>query len=87
MDNSGVVRLLVGLVEIGLDEAAVVPAQGADVDAQRDAMEDAEVVVIGNSDPEFRDVPERLAIGQHLVDLVRVDEAKKSGGSYDGICW
>ncbi len=52
-----------------------------------DAIKDADVVVIGNSDPEFRSVTERLDAGQHLVDLVRVDEAKISGESYDGICW
>ena len=57
------------------------------VEDMDDAIKDADVVVIGNGDPEFRDVPERLAVGQHLVDLVRVDEAKRSGGSYDGICW
>jgi len=52
-----------------------------------EAIEEADVVVIGNSDPEFRKVPDRLVAGQHLVDLVRVDETKKSGGAYDGICW
>ena len=57
------------------------------VEDMDDAIKDADVVVIGNGDPEFRDVPERLAVGQHLVDLVRVDEAKTSGGFYDGICW
>ena len=32
-------------------------------------------------------LPERLEAGQHLVDLVRVNDAMSSGGSYDGICW
>ena len=52
-----------------------------------DAIAEADVVVIGNSDPEFRNIAERLEAGQHLVDLVRVNEATNSSGSYDGICW
>jgi len=55
-----------------------------DMDA---AMTGADVVVIGNGDAEFREAPARLAEGQQLVDLVRVDDEMVSGGSYDGICW
>ena len=51
------------------------------------AIEGAEVVVIGNADPEFEGVPKRLADGQNLVDLVRIDDAANLGESYDGICW
>jgi GDP-mannose 6-dehydrogenase len=51
------------------------------------AIAGADVIVIGNADPEFRSVPERLADGQTLVDLVRVNAALSSNGSYDGICW
>ena len=57
------------------------------VEDMDDAIKDADVVVIGNSDPEFRSVAERLVAGQHLVDLVRVNVTTRSGGSYDGICW
>lgn len=52
-----------------------------------DATADADVVVIGNGDPEFREVPSRLRPGQVLVDLVRVDSKKTSDETYDGICW
>lgn len=57
------------------------------VEDMDDAIKEADVVVIGNGDPEFRTVPERLAAGQHLVDLVRIDETANLGDSYDGICW
>lgn len=57
------------------------------VDDMKDAIVGADVVVIGNGDPEFRDVSERLQSDQHLVDLVRVNENMRSDGSYDGICW
>jgi GDP-mannose 6-dehydrogenase len=51
------------------------------------ALEGADVVVVGNGDPEFRTVPQRLSKTQRLVDLVRVSETLSSSGSYDGICW
>lgn len=57
------------------------------VDSMATAMEDADVVVVGNADPEFRSVPERLRPGQSLVDFVRVNDSLNSNGSYDGICW
>jgi GDP-mannose 6-dehydrogenase len=57
------------------------------VDSMNEAILDADIVVIGNGDPEFRDALERLAPGQQLIDLVRVDSGTMSGGDYDGICW
>jgi GDP-mannose 6-dehydrogenase len=57
------------------------------VEDMTDAIAEADVVVIGNGDPEFRDVAERLEPGQQLVDLVRVNETMRSDGRYDGICW
>ena len=57
------------------------------VDSMDDAIAEADVVVIGNGDPEFRAVPGQLREGQQLVDLVRIDENRRSDGSYDGICW
>ena len=51
------------------------------------AIAGADVIVVGNADPEFRSVPERLKKGQSLVDLVRVNAALSSNGPYDGICW
>lgn len=50
-------------------------------------IEYAEVIVIGNGDPEFNTVPDRMHTRQHLVDLIRIKEHVNGGPSYDGICW
>jgi GDP-mannose 6-dehydrogenase len=50
-------------------------------------MEHAETVVIGNNDPAFKQVPERLRNGQRLVDFVRIAELRSENGKYDGISW
>jgi GDP-mannose 6-dehydrogenase len=55
-----------------------------DVDA---VLDHSETIVIGNRDPEFRQVPERLREGQRLVDFVRIIEGRSEDGKYDGICW
>jgi GDP-mannose 6-dehydrogenase len=50
-------------------------------------LDHAQTVVIGNKDPDFMSVPDRLHDGQQLVDFVRVSEGRSSNGKYDGICW
>jgi GDP-mannose 6-dehydrogenase len=53
-----------------------------------DVLDHAQTVVIGNKDPEFGDVPDRLRDDQVLVDFVRVTGGRRSEeGKYDGICW
>ncbi len=53
-----------------------------------DVLEHAQTVVIGNKDPEFGDVPDRLRDEQVLVDFVRVAGSRRSQErKYDGICW
>ena len=47
----------------------------------------ADTLVIGNGDPEFRGVLERLRQGQVVLDLVRVTDTHREGGNYHGICW
>jgi GDP-mannose 6-dehydrogenase len=47
----------------------------------------AQTVVIGNKDPEFSKVPERLREDQVLVDFVRIIAKGSRSGNYDGICW
>ena len=47
----------------------------------------AQTVVIGNKDPEFQNVPERLCGNQVLVDFVRITDRRSEKGKYDGICW
>jgi GDP-mannose 6-dehydrogenase len=50
-------------------------------------LDHAETVVIGNKDPEFEGVLERLHEGQNLVDFVRITNRRSENGKYDGICW
>jgi len=50
-------------------------------------LDHAQTVVIGNKDPAFEQVLERLHDGQHLVDFVRITNRRSDNGKYDGICW
>jgi GDP-mannose 6-dehydrogenase len=50
-------------------------------------LDHAQTVVIGNDDPAFRVVPERLRGDQVLVDFARITDRKSDGEKYDGICW
>jgi GDP-mannose 6-dehydrogenase len=47
----------------------------------------AQTVLIGNKDPDFRDVAARLRNDQLLVDFVRISDRRSEEGKYDGICW
>lgn len=47
----------------------------------------AETVVIGNNDPEFRCIPERMREDQRVVDFVRISNRRSENGKYEGICW
>jgi GDP-mannose 6-dehydrogenase len=57
------------------------------VDGIDPVLNHAETVVIGNKDPEFQGVPERLRDDQRLVDFVRITNRRSENGKYDGICW
>jgi GDP-mannose 6-dehydrogenase len=57
------------------------------VEGVAEVLEHAQTIVIGNADPEFREVPRRLRGTQTIVDLVRVSEARSVAGVYEGICW
>ena len=50
-------------------------------------LDHAETIVIGNRDPEFAAVIDKLRDGQHLVDFVRITDRRSGNGKYDGICW
>ncbi|MEW6428826.1 MAG: UDP-glucose/GDP-mannose dehydrogenase family protein [Thermodesulfobacteriota bacterium] len=52
-----------------------------------DILTHADTIVVGNGDPEFRDVLDRARHGQVVVDLVRIGEQRSEEGRYDGICW
>jgi GDP-mannose 6-dehydrogenase len=47
----------------------------------------AQTIVIGNKDPDFQTLPDRLREGQSMVDFVRILNSKSDNGKYDGICW
>jgi GDP-mannose 6-dehydrogenase len=49
-------------------------------------LEHGRTIVIGNRDPEFRMVPDRLQDGQCIVDLVRIAHTNRNHGTYDCIC-
>ena len=57
------------------------------VDSVQSVLEHAETIVIGNNDPEFRQVPIDARQGQVIVDLVRIADRRSEGGKYEGICW
>jgi len=51
-----------------------------------EVLASAEVIIIGNKAPEFREIETKLRDEQQVIDLVRLFE-KTSGDSYQGICW
>jgi GDP-mannose 6-dehydrogenase len=57
------------------------------VDSVQHVLEHAETIVIGNRDPEFKQVLTQVRDGQAIVDLVRIADCRSEGGKYDGICW
>ena len=50
-------------------------------------LDHGQTIVIGNNDPDFHAVPDRLRDGQCLVDFVRITNRRSENGRYDGICW
>ena len=56
------------------------------VDGIDAVLQNSDTVVIGNKDPEFRGVLDRMRDGQVLVDFVRIADSR-SNGAYNGICW
>jgi GDP-mannose 6-dehydrogenase len=47
----------------------------------------AQTVVVGNKDPDFCSVPQRLRDGQVLIDFARITDLRSNNVNYDGICW
>ena len=53
-----------------------------------DVLARSEVIVIGNRDETFNQVPQKLGDEQILIDLVRItDNVSSLDGRYRGICW
>ena len=57
------------------------------VDGVDAVLDHAQTVVVGTSDPDFLQVPNRLRTDQVLVDFVRMFKERGGNGHYDGICW
>jgi len=49
-------------------------------------LKHAETIVIGNKDPEFRDIADRIHNGQCIVDLARAAKIETKNSHYESIC-
>ncbi len=52
-----------------------------------EVIEVSEVIVFGNNSKEFKKLINAISSDKEIVDLVRVDSNRTSGGNYEGICW
>ena len=52
-----------------------------------EVMNHAEVIVVGNKAPEFRQAVDTASNDQIVIDLVRIDKEKITQDNYVGICW
>lgn len=57
-------------------------------DRVEDVIDHADVILVGNSEPQFDGLLEKLKPDQTVLDLVRIAGASTSdGGNYEGISW
>jgi GDP-mannose 6-dehydrogenase len=52
-----------------------------------EVLDHAQTIVVGNDDPAFRTISDKLREDQVIVDLVRIKDQPSDGETYDGICW
>jgi GDP-mannose 6-dehydrogenase len=57
------------------------------VDELEKVLSHAQVIVIGNRDPSFGDIFDRLTRDQYVLDLVRIRENIQTEADYEGISW
>jgi len=57
------------------------------VEDVNEVMSHGDVIVIGNSDPRFRNVLGEVEDGKSVVDLVRIGSELRTAGRYEGLCW
>jgi GDP-mannose 6-dehydrogenase len=57
------------------------------VSSREEVIDHSDIIVVGNNDPEFQDILDRIKPDQSVIDLVRIISAQGSEGNYDGICW
>ncbi|HSG65981.1 MAG TPA: UDP binding domain-containing protein, partial [Gammaproteobacteria bacterium] len=53
----------------------------------QEVIDYSDIVVIGNNDPEFSRLIGALRPEQHVVDLVRAIDGRRTDPAYEGICW
>jgi hypothetical protein len=47
----------------------------------------AEIVVVGNGDPEFKDAVSRAKPEQTIIGFIRIQPTLRSKVGYQGLCW
>ena len=52
-----------------------------------DVLDHAEIIIIGNNDPEFKNILSKLKKGQKIIDLTRIFNKINGLDAYEGICW
>ncbi len=57
------------------------------VDSIKDAVDHAELIIIGNKSPEFVEWVEKIPLNKHILDLVRIAKGVRPVANYEGICW
>jgi GDP-mannose 6-dehydrogenase len=57
------------------------------VESIAELLTHAEVIVVGNSSAEFKDILSKVRPGQMVIDLVRISVGRTEAGRYEGICW
>jgi GDP-mannose 6-dehydrogenase len=57
------------------------------VDSVQHVLDHAQTLVIGNNDPDFRQILTQTRDGQVVVDFIRIADRQSQEGKYDGICW
>jgi GDP-mannose 6-dehydrogenase len=57
------------------------------VESPAEVLAHGDVIVVGNNDPAFHDVPSRLHPQQVLIDMVRLPKVGDLNGRYNGINW
>jgi len=57
------------------------------VESVQDLLDHAEVIIVGNGDPDFAKIVSTRTSNQHVVDLVRIGDETSSASGYEGIAW
>ncbi len=52
-----------------------------------DLIEKSELIIVGNSSPEFRDLAQQAGKDRRILDCAGIAKPKKNLENYEGICW